>query len=87
MADAFPLDPFIAYLCDQAAAMWALEAAAMASVAACATLVASRSVGYHATPEAARGTRHKAYSEGVAKPRRRETAADRAARERAAWGF
>ena len=92
-ADPFALDPFIAALCDEAAAwltMVATCAAGMGGTVAqgiTALLAAERMhTGYQPEPQR-RNVRHRMYRDGLRTPSRRPTAADRAKAEARAWGL
>lgn len=63
------------------------EVAAAAAQAFAAGFAAAGQLAAQPTEASTRGARHLAYSEGVRRPARRETAEDRRARERAAWGY
>lgn len=62
------------------AAMWMLAACRLQGMAA-----QRKACAYQASDEQKRGARHLGYSLGVARPKERETAADRHEREVSAW--
>jgi hypothetical protein len=91
MADAFTLDPDIAALCDEAAS-WlcmAANAAALMGMTLAQGIVAMLPrlhTGYMPAPQR-RAVAHRAYSDGLRTPPRRETAAERRLAEAQKWGL